>query len=467
MAGAWFKTLQAALERLLFCIVFLPLLYSGNDRPTTLEQVQQRGSITVLSRNGASSYYEDASGPTGPEFELAKAFAEFLGVELQVELANAFGQLEGMLQQGRGDMIAANLSRTKAREQYFNFGPDYLETSILVITRRSKKLLKSLGDLEGRKVMVIAGSSYVEALEQEQLDYPALQWETRDDVGIESLLLAIADKAIDATLIDSSIFDLHRSYYPSLEVALSLPGTVPHAWAFPPGPDISLVEAANVFMLQARENGLLANIMQQFYDQIASHEPFDMVHFLQRLRERLPSLIGAFQEAGEVYGVDWRLLAAIGYQESNWDPQATSFTGVRGIMMLTEQTARQLGVTDRLDPYQSIDGGGRYLARLRDRLPERIPEPDRTWMALVGYNLGLGHLRDVRKLTEKQGLNPDSWADVRQSLKLLTQEKWFSQTRHGYARGNEARAFVDSIQRYYEILTWMDTRDHPLLVTQL
>jgi membrane-bound lytic murein transglycosylase F len=280
-------------------------------------------------------------------------------------------------------------------------------------------------------------------------------------------LLALSDKAIDATLIDSSIFDLHRSFYPRLEATLSLPGTVPHAWAFPPGPDISLVEAANVFMLQARKNGLLANIMRQFYDGIASHEPIDMAHFLQRLRDRLPTLIGAFQEAGEVYGVDWRLLAAIGYQESNWDPEAKSITGVRGIMMLTEQTARQLGVTNRLDPYQSIDGGGRYLARLRDRLPDRIPEPDRTWMALAGYNLGLGHLRDVRKLTQAQGLNPDSWADVRQSLRLLTQEKYFSQTRHGYARGNEARAFVDRIQRYYEILIWMDTRDHPLLVTQL
>ncbi|MDZ4730712.1 MAG: membrane-bound lytic murein transglycosylase MltF [Xanthomonadales bacterium] len=459
--------MKLALQKLLAWLLLLPLIYSGDDQPNLLEQVQQRGSITLLSRNGASSYYEDASGPTGPEFELAKAFAEFLGVEMQVKLADAFGQLEGMLQQGQGDMIAANLSRTKTREQYFNFGPDYLETSILVITRRSKKQLKNLADLAGRKIMVVAGSSYVEVLEQAQLDHPALEWETREDVGIESLLLALSDKAIDATLIDSSIFDLHRSFYPRLEAALSLPGTVPHAWAFPPGPDTSLVEAANVFMLQARKNGLLANIMRQFYDGIASHEPIDMANFLQRLRERLPTLIGAFQQAGEIYDMDWRLLAAIGYQESNWDAEAKSITGVRGIMMLTEQTARQLGVTNRLDPYQSIDGGGRYLARLRDRLPERIPEPDRTWMALAGYNLGLGHLRDVRKLTQAQGLNPDSWADVRQSLSLLTQEKYFSQTRHGYARGNEARAFVDSIQRYYEILTWMDTRDHPLLVTQL
>jgi len=455
------------LQRCIFTLVLMPLCYSGNDQPSHLEQIQQRGSITVLSRSGASSYYEDASGPTGPEFELAKAFSEFLGVELEIELADAFGQLEGLLRQRRGDMIAANLSRTEAREQQFNFGPDYLETSILVISRRHKRQPKELADLAGRKIMVIKGSSYVEALQKAQLEVPGLEFETRDDVGIESLLLAVSDKAIDVTLVDSSVFELHKAFYPRLETAFSLPGTVPHAWAFPAGPDRSLVEQANKFMVKARESGLLAGIMQEFYNGIAKHEPFDMANFLQRLRDRLPGLIGSFQQAGEAHDIDWRLLAAVGYQESHWDPQATSFTGVRGIMMLTEQTAEQLGVSDRLDPHQSIEGGSRYLARLRDRLPKGIPEPDRTWMALVAYNLGLGHLHDVRKLTQAKGLNPNSWTDVRQCLGLLSQEKWFSQTRHGYARGHEARVFVDSIQRYYEILTWMDTRDHPLLVTQL
>ncbi len=444
----------------------MPLCYSGDDRPSQLEQILQRGSMTVLSRSGASSYYEDAGGPTGPEFELAKAFSEYLGVDMHIELADAFGQLEELLLKGEADMIAANLSRTDDREQQFNFGPDYLETSILVISRRGKKQPQNLADLAGRKIMVIAGSSYVEALEAAQVDNPKLQFETRDDVGIESVLLAVSDRAIDVTLVDSSIFDFHKSYYPQLDIAFILPGKVPHAWAFPPGPDLSLVEQADMFMLQARDDGLLAGIMQAFSEGITSHEPFNMAPFLQRLRDRLPALIGAFQEAGEVYGMDWRLLAAIGYQESHWDPEATSITGVRGIMMLTEQTAQQLGVTDRLDPFQSIEGGARYLARLRDRLPARIPEPDRTWMALAGYNLGMGHLRDARVLTEIQGRNPDRWADVRLCLGLLTQEKWHSQTRHGYARGNEAKAFVDSIQRYHEILTWMDTRDHPLLVTQ-
>ncbi|MEJ8567610.1 membrane-bound lytic murein transglycosylase MltF [Elongatibacter sediminis] len=446
--------------------VSLILLYSGDDRPSVLDQVEQRGSLTVLTRNGASSYYLGADGPTGPEYELARAFSEYLGVNLELKVADAFSHLAQDLTAGRGDLIAANLSRTRRREFQFNFGPDYLETEILAVTRRRGANIGSLADLAGRSVMVIGGSSYEEALQQAREQVPGLTWEARDDVGIEDLLQAVSDGAVDATLIDSTIFRINRSFYPRLRIAFTLPGSVPHAWAFAPGPDDSLAQKARAFFLQVREDGRLAEVLDRFYVDVERLGQFDMFHFLERVRDRLPLLIEAFREAGEVYDMDWRLLAAVGYQESQWDPEASSYTGVRGIMMLTEQTAKQLGVADRLDPDQSIDGGARYLRRLHDRLPDRIADADRMWMALAAYNLGMGHLRDARRLTQKRGFDPDRWADVRQSLDLLSQEKWHSQTRHGYARGFEAKQFVANIQRYFEILTWMDTREHPLLVTQ-
>ena len=145
-------------------IVLLPFFYSGNDRPSQLEQVMQRGSLTVLTRNGASSYYLGPDGDTGPEFELAMDFSNFLGVRLKVEVAEAFNQLGGLLESGRGDLIAANLTRTPSRELVFNFGPDYLETSTLVIYRRGQPRPRTMADLAGLKIMVIAGSSYEEAL---------------------------------------------------------------------------------------------------------------------------------------------------------------------------------------------------------------------------------------------------------------------------------------------------------------
>ena len=189
--------------------------------------------------------------------------------------------------------------------------------------------------------------------------------------------------------------------------------------------------------------------------------------FTRQLRRRLPPLVPLFKEVAKAYDLDWRLLAAISYQESHWDPLASSYTGVRGLMMLTLKTAEQLGVDDRLDPRQSVDGGARYFVDLRERIPERIPEPDRSWMALAAYNMGMGHLEDVRILTQRQGGDPDSWKDVSQRLGLITQERYYRETRYGYARGHEARQYVSNIQSYYDTLIWMDTREHPLLAEDI
>jgi membrane-bound lytic murein transglycosylase F len=454
----------------------LIVLYSGNDRPNQLEQVMQRGSLTMLTRNGASSYYLGADGPTGPEYMLVREFTDFLGVELEIEAARAFleieaarafNQLAGLLQRRQGDLIAANLARTPAREAQFNFGPVYQETATMVVYRRGQPKPRSLADLAGRKIMVIAGSSYEEALQQAAKDNPGLEWESRGDVGMEALLLAVADGAIDATLLDSNIYRLNGHFYPRVGVGFTLPGTLPLSWAFRPGPDASLLNEAYRFMKQSVENGRLQEIQNAFYLPESRLDRVGMFQFLRQVRERLPALLPLFQDIAAMHNMDWRLLAAIGYQESHWDPDASSYTGVRGVMMLTRRTANQLGVADRLNPEQSIEGGARYFLRLRDRLPARIPEPDRSWMALAAYNMGMGHLEDTRVLTEKLGGNPDRWEDVSERLELLTREHWHQQTRYGYARGFEARQYVENVRAYYDILIWMDTRDHPLLTAKL
>ena len=447
--------------------LLLLFLYSGNDRPNQLEQVMQRGSLTMLTRNGASSYYLGADGPTGPEYALVHEFSKYLGVELEIKAAVAFNKLAGLLKTHKGDLIAANLARTPERELQFNFGPDYLETATVVVYRRGQKRPRSLQDLAGLKIMVIAGSSYETALKQAQQDIPELEWESRSDVGMEELLLAVSDGAIDATLVDSNIYNVNGHYYPRIAEGFTLPGTLPLAWAFRPGSDDSLVQKARAFMLLARSDQRLQNILNAFYLPESRLDRVGMFQFLQQVRERLPTLLPVFQEVASAFDMDWRFLAAMGYQESHWDPEASSYTGVRGVMMLTRRTANQLGVSDRLNPEQSIDGGARYFLRLRNRLPKRIPEPDRTWMALAAYNLGMGHLEDVRVLTEKLGADPDVWDDVNAHLNLLSKKKWYEQTRYGYARGFEAKQYVENIRAYYDILVWMDTRDHPLLTAQL
>ena len=123
-------------------------------------------------------------------------------------------------------------------------------------------------------------------------------------------------------------------------------------------------------------------------------------------------------------------------------------------MMLTQATAEQVGVKDRTNPKESIFGGALYLKQRLKKIPERIPEPDRTWFALASYNVGFGHLEDARIITQKLGKNPDKWLDVKQSLPLLTKKKWHSKTKYGYARGNEPVIYVDNIRSYLDLLLW-------------
>jgi membrane-bound lytic murein transglycosylase F len=448
-------------------ILFLPFLTSGSDLPNLLEQVERRGSITLLTRNGASSYYLGPDGATGPEYELALAFADSLGVRLKAEVADTYNDLQRMLNNHEGELIAANLTRTPAREEVFRFGPDYAKAQTLVVYRRGQSRPREESDLAGLTIAVIAGSSYEERLHELSERVPGLNWNAVESAGIDELLQQVADGEIDATLVDSNIFKLSKPFYPAIRRGFTLPGNQPQAWAFRNGDDDSLVQQSRRFLSQARDDGLLTELQQQFYGDPGVENTVGMYTFLKQVRERLPSLLPVFQEVADAHDLDWRLLAAIGYQESHWDPEAASRTGVRGIMMLTRRTARTLGVSDRLDPGQSIEGGARYFLRMWNRVPERIIEPDRTWMALAAYNMGMGHLEDLRVLTQRQGGNPDIWADVEQRLPLLSQEKHYRTTRYGYARGYEAQRYVRNIRSYYDSLMWMDTHAHPLLVADL
>ncbi len=451
----------------LITLVLLPFLYSGNDDLSVLQQAERRGSITVLTRNGASSYFIGPDGATGPEYDLAAAFSDYLGLQLKVKVANAFSDLGSLLQKQQGDFIAANLTRTAYRERIYAFGPDYADAKMQVVYKRGQYRPRELPDLIGLNVWVIAGSSYEDVLIEAQKDLPQLRWKTQKDIGMEGLLLALVDGEPDVTLVDSNIFSIHSQFYPGLKTGFTLEDDQPQAWAFRQGNDASLLQESQAFFKLIEENGRLASIQNHYKLNRSELDRVGMFQFVKQVRKRLPILTPVFQDVANAHNLDWRFLAAMGYQESHWDPDAISQTGVRGIMMLTQRTANQMGVENRLDSGQSIEGGARYFLRMRNKIPDRIPEPDRSWIALAAYNIGWGHLEDARVLTEKLGGNPDRWADIEERLDLLSNEKWYRQTRYGYARGYEARQFVNNVKNYFDTLVWMETRAHPMLFTQI
>ncbi|MEN1727189.1 MAG: membrane-bound lytic murein transglycosylase MltF [Pseudomonadota bacterium] len=450
--------------RLLTMLTLLVLLAtSGDSSLTHVERIEARGSLVMLTVNGASTYYLGAQGETGFEYDLARRFSDHLGVPLEVITLPDIAALITALENRQGDFIAANLSRTIYRQDRLRFGPSYDSVAPVVVYRRGTAKPDALEDLRGGRLAILEGSSYAPILKAAQND---LSWQSIDEVSIEDLFEQISNEELDFTIVDSNILQLNRRFFPDIRPGFEIEAPQELAWASLRTDDDSLTQKMREFFIMAEQQGVVADLKTRHYDHVENYEPVGTYTFQRQMRERLPALRPYFESAAEATGLDWRLLAAVGYQESHWDPDAVSRTGVRGVMMLTQRTARSLGVDDREDPQQSIQGGARYLIRMQDRLPERIQEPDRTWLALAAYNVGYGHLEDARVLTQRLGGNPDRWMDVRDHLPLLTQERWYSQTRFGYARGYEPVNYVENIRTFYDILLWMESRAHPLLALQ-
>ncbi len=450
--GAWLVAVGLAMQ-LSGC--------GGEREPTALERIQAEGELVVATRNASTTYHEGPLGPVGPEYSMAQRLADHLGVDLRLSLYSDLDRIFDAIEAGEVHLAAAALTDTEQRRERVDFGPAYQYTATLVVHATGNGTYpETTADLVDGRIAVVAGSSHAETLTDLKAGHhDDLQWEERRDVEVEDLLVAVRDGEIDYTLVDANEFQLARRFFPGLRATLDLTGPQPLAWALPRDGDGSLSRAVDDFFTRIKTDGTLAQILDHHYAHLREFDYVGTRAFMRHKRSRLPRYEEHFIQAGRDNDLDWRLLAATGYQESHWNAGAISPTGVRGIMMLTQPTARFVGVSRRTDPVQSIRGGSAYLRNLKDRLPESIENPDRTWMALAAYNVGLGHLRDARELVRQKGGNPDLWVDVRDTLPLLRDPAWYNQTRHGFARGDEPVTYVKNIRTYYDILQHTRNRD--------
>ncbi|MDB5971957.1 MAG: rane-bound lytic murein transglycosylase [Hydrocarboniphaga sp.] len=420
---------------------------------SSLEKVRKTGVLRVATVNSPTTYYQGPDGPTGFEYDLAQGLADKLGVELQIEVAASPPAALDMVRSGQVDVAAASLGVTALRGQHVRFSRPVLTVVPQLVYRMGTTQPENLGGLGGRLV-VPAGSSQAEQLASLHAHNPGLVWQESGDDDSEDLLEKVASGEIDYTVANSDLIAINQRYYPKLRVAFALADSQDLAWAFSQDRDPSLFDAAGEYLNSIGDTEL-ARLRDRHFGHIEQVDTLGAVALATHAQTRLPRYRAAFEKAARKYGLDWRLLAAISYQESHWDPAAVSPTGVRGIMQLTAQTALHLKVADREDPLQSIGGGAMYLRTIIDQLPEEVAEPDRTWLALVAYNMGVAHLNDVRDLTSSLGGDGTRWLDVRGSLPLLGQPKWYKQTRHGYARGRQAMQFVGNVRTYYDMLVWL------------
>lgn len=431
----------------LFSAAIIALNISWPDRQKAqINKILSRGELRISTMSSPLITMNDKKDPVGFDYKLVKRFADYLGVKLVVNMRTNINQMFDDLENNKADFIAAGLLYNKERLETTRSGPAYFSVSQQLIYRKGTLRPRSFDALDGRLV-VTAGSAHASLLRTlKETQYPELEWEESDNQTTSQLLEELSEGKITYVLADSISVAVQQRIHPNVAIGFEVTESRPLTWYLPDSEDNSLYAAMLDYFNQLSQEDVLARLEEKYFGHVGSFDYFDTISFITAIDSILPNYQPLFEKYADTF--DWRLLAAMAWQESHWDPHATSPTGVRGLMMLTRPTASSMGVADRLDPEESVRGGAQYLKHLLSRLPDSIPEDEKIWFALAAYNMGFGHMLDARRLTEQQGADPDSWLDVKSRLPLLSQKKYYVDLPYGYARGHEAYRYVENIRRY-------------------
>ena len=425
------------------------------QKPSLLAKIKKEKILNVVLLNSPSTYYIGTEGKQGFEYDLLKAYADYIGVELNITTAHTIKEAIELSKNKNIHITSASLAKTPQRREVFHFGPSYFEVQEQVICHRgmlhTSKFPRDVEDLEGLKIIVGSGTSYSETIKSLQADGFDINATITDDYSTEELLAMVAKHEIDCTIADSNVYAINLRYFTELALAFSISGREQLAWVLPKGAthlEASMFSWLNNF----NQSGAMAQLRDHYYSYVLFFDYYNTKMFYKRIKSRLPKYEKFFKEASKKYAIPWTLLASISYQESHWNPKAKSFTGVKGLMMLTRNTAKLLGVKNRLDPKQSIIGGTRHIKQMIKNVPKGVEGENRLKFALAAYNVGLGHIHDAQKLAVKIGLNQNVWSDLKIVLPLLSQKKYYKYLKYGYARGEEPVRYVEAIYNFRNIL---------------
>jgi membrane-bound lytic murein transglycosylase F len=419
-------------------------------RFVTLQKIKQTGVITVATRNSAHCYYLYRDQPMGFEYELAKAFAEYLGVRLQIKIVDKWSDMVAALSDGSAAFIAASMPITSKRQTQVAFSDGYMEVAQNIITHLKNTGIKEAADLSGKTIDVRKGTVYQQRLVELKKQGINLAIRLHDDLPVEELIQKVADGQIDFTIANSNIISINRRNFPGVVSTGSINDGMQLAWAVYPKSK-KLLEQINAFLRMINKSGKFDEIYNKYYGDIDDFDYVDLEAFHRRVKNKLSRYSPFIKAAAKKHGFDWRLIAAQIYQESHLNPWAKSQAGARGLMQILPSTAKDLGIGDLFDPVQNINAGVQHLKDLYDHFDQAHGE-DRLLIALAAYNIGQGHINDARDLAKKKGLDPDKWVSLSKTLPLLQYRKYFMNTQYGFCRGTEPIRYIKQILIYYDVL---------------
>lgn len=416
----------------------------------SIKDIKAAGTLVVGTSNSPFGMFEGPEQTQGWEYSLITNFAKHLGVKARFKTADSPKELIAMLKRGDIDIAASTLTVSEHRLGDELLGVPYWKTQDTLVCRRGIALPKTPPDMVGLNIAITPGSSFEQSLVALKQQIPNLRWTVSED-DTEKLLHSVDRRKLDCTVTDEFVYRLYRRYFPSIRRSLQLSQSKDIGWLIN-HKDSELAEVSQEWMQQFKQSERYQTLENTYIGLAEQFDYVDQRTFHRRIEQRLPKYQNWFEDAAKQHDIPWTLLAAQSYQESHWNPKAKSPTGVRGIMMLTQNTAKSVGVTNRLDAKSNIFGGAKYLAKMTKRVPKAVQGSDRLWFALAAYNVGMGHMHDAQTLARKLGKDPNRWIELKEVLPLLTQKKYYKSLKYGYARGHEPVRYVDNIRNYRDIL---------------
>lgn len=415
--------------------------------------VQLRGTLRYGTQVSLLSYFKNNENTIGYEYQLLKSFCDNNGIKLEPRVYTNNKTLFSDLSAGVVDLAGGHLTITPNRLEDFKFSQPIGNTSVSVVTHFGYRSIESLLELADARGALLADSSYMNYLNL--FNYPNEgNINIIYDKSLFELINQVNSKAIDFTLGDSEIISIYQNFIPGLYTPIQISDNQKVAFMARLNQADDLLKNINQFIVKAESKGLLARYKNELVQYIPEIDSANTVTFFEKLKTKWPQVSQWIYDVAEAMDFDPMLLAAMTYQESHWEIDATSITGVQGLMMLTQSTANELNISDRTDPIQSLRGGIMYFRKMKEKLPDRILDPDRTKFALAAYNVGYGHLEDARILTQRNGKNPDLWNDVKLFLPQLNNPKIAHNLQYGTANGRTARTYVENITIYRLLMSW-------------
>ncbi|OGR53650.1 MAG: lytic transglycosylase F [Desulfobacula sp. RIFOXYB2_FULL_45_6] len=438
---------------LLAVFLFFAVLIHKKDidsELTAFERVKKNGILRLITDNSINTYYYSNGQPTGFEYELAEAFADFLNVELDV-VVPGWNNMVLCLEQGKGDFIASGLVITRDGLEKVNFSIPYMTIRQHIIYHKEVLGPENVEDLNSRTIHVNRDTSYHFRLNDLKKSGIPFNYILYDNVSTEELIRMVNDKEIKFTIASNTLAQMSRRYYPDIRIGIPIQEKESLAWAVSKK-DPEMLEQVNKFFLYAVETGILKRISEKYFSNLKDPAPLDLKKFHERIETRLPEYKQLIYKEAMEYGLDWKLIVAIAYQESQLNPDATSLNNVKGLMQVTSIAAEELGITDPFRPSTSIRAGIQYLDKMIKKFDHIENDHEKIPFALASYNVGYGHVADALQIAKDMGLNPAKWQNLKKTLPLLSKSHYYTKAKHGYTRGWEAVQYVERILTYYDIL---------------